>query len=477
MRTMFEKKPAFIPVDPCKILYNVGAMMDFPTGEFVRGLKGEAIMNGGLGTLVAIAGRPNAFKSTIAHYWILSATSKIASSGYWPYINTYDTENNMQPSRLLYFSQQFEEFRDKDIIEDGTWMVTDSTKHLGNEWFKILKEFLRNEKLKKPKDCTLPTPFADKHGKPILTLFPTFGEVDSLTKFITSDVEEMQNKNEIGESGGNMIFARAGLGKSRLLMELPILCASTGHYTVATAHVTQENMMGLQPHQTPTKKLQHMKQGEKIKGAPDDFFFLTNSLWQATSSVLLLNDTTKGPEYPITRTSVDKDSTDLNLVTLKCLRNKNGPSGHVVKLIISQKEGVKASLSEFHALKEAGMYGLDGANIGSCRLHLYPEQHIIRTTVRELLDNDPKMRRAVKITADFMQMKQLYRDLPLEIPDLKQLYDKLNKEYGWDTILNTRDYWTFNQYDHAVPFLSSLDLLELFHDIKKPYWWSPKTTA
>ena len=55
-------------------------------------------------------------------------------------------------------------------------------------------------------------------------LFPTFGEVDSISEFETADIEEMQNKNEIGTSGGNTIHMRAGLAKTRLLMELPGLC-------------------------------------------------------------------------------------------------------------------------------------------------------------------------------------------------------------------------------------------------------------
>lgn len=476
MRKMFNTKPAFIQVDPYKVLYNVGAMMDLPTGEYIRGMKGEAIINGGMGALVAIVGKPNVFKSTIAHYWTLAAASRVMSGGYIPYINTYDTEMNIHPERMLYFSKKFDEFKDIDIIKEGIWSITDTTKHIGNEWFKMLKDFLRNEKVKNSKNYMLDTPFISKEGVPVRVMFPTFGELDSLSKFVTSDIEEMQNKNELGESGGNMLFARAGLGKAKLLIELPVLCNSAAHYTVTTAHVGQENTMGLQPHQIPSKKLQHMRTGEKIKGAPDDFFFLTNSCWQATSATLLNNDTTKGPEYPKTRTSVDKNSTDLNLVTLKLLRNKSGPSGHTVTLVISQTEGVLPALSEFHFIKENERYGLEGNNI-NYHLALYPNVNIMRTTIRELLDNDARMRRAVKITADFLQMKQLCKELPLEIPDLKLLYAKLDKDYGWDTILNTRDYWTFNQYEHKVPFLSTLDLLEIYHDIKKPYWWVEKPAA
>ena len=65
--------------------------MDIPVGSYVRGQKGENLMNGGFSNLVAIAGKGNTFKSTIAHYMFLSAASKMAASGLMPYLNTYDT--------------------------------------------------------------------------------------------------------------------------------------------------------------------------------------------------------------------------------------------------------------------------------------------------------------------------------------------------------------------------------------------------
>lgn len=469
---MFATKPAFTLTDAYKILYNVGCMMDLPTGTYVRGMRGESIINGGLGALVAVVGKPNIFKSTIMHYMTLSAASKLAAAGIRPYINTYDTEVNIHLTRLLTFSKRFPEFRDIDIFDEGIWDVTDSTKHLGNEWHKLLKNFLLTEKLKNIKKYTMDTPFADRHGKPVSVMVPTFGQTDSLSKFVTSDVEEMQNKNELGDSGGNTIFMRQGLAKARLLLELPNLCNATAHYTICTAHVGTESSIGAQPHQVPTKKLQHMRMGEKIKGAPDDFFFLTNSLWQAVSSSLLNNQNTKGPEYPKTRTDVDEGSTDLNLVTFKLLRNKSGPSGYSIQIVVSQTEGVLPTLSEFHYIKENDRFGLEGNNV-NYSLTLYPGVSLSRTTIREKIDTDPLLRRAIKITADILQIKELYKELPLEIPPLADLYKKLDEKYGWETLLKTRDFWTFDQYENEVPFLSALDMIEMYHDKYTPYWYKP----
>jgi hypothetical protein len=444
--------------------------MDIPTGKYVKGMRGENILNGGLSLLTAIAGKGNTFKSTIEHFMMLSAASKVAASGIMPYMNTYDTEMNIDLDRLHRFSTNFPEFKGLDLHQDGYWSVTDKTNHNGNEWYKLLRNFLRLEKLKNAKEYTYETPFIDKDGKAINVLFPTFGEIDSISEFDTADIEEIQDKNQLGESGGNTIHMRIGLAKTRLLMELPGLCNSSGHYMILTAHVGTEIAMQGGPHSHPTKKLQHMRMGEKIKGVTDKFFFLPNSVWQTASATLLNNQTTKGPEFPKLRILPDEGSQDLNVVTIKQLRNKTGPSGFTIEVIVSQTEGVLPSLTEFYYIKENGRYGLEGSD-KNYNLTLYPKAKLQRTTVREAIDTDPLLRRAIKITADFLQMKSYYRTLPLEIPELSVLYEKLEKQYGWDVLLNTRDYWTFNNYDNPIPFLSTLDILELYHDKYVPWWW------
>lgn len=469
MQLLFKNKPAFTEVDPCKIFYNVGALLDIPTGKYVRGQKGENIMNGGLSVFTAVMGKPNTYKTKVARYMMLSASSKVASSGILPYMNTYDTEVNVDVEHCTSLSHRFEQFANIDLVDVGAWSITDRTHHLGNEWFKLLKDFLRNEKIKNKKDYTFETPFIDKDHKPISVIFPSFGDLDSVSEFTTSNTEEIQNKNEIGDSGGNTIHARAGLDKTRLLMEIPGICNSASHYMIMTAHVGKEIAMSQGPFSVPTKQLPHMKPGEVVKGVAGKFLFLSNLLWQTVSSSALNNQSTKGPEYPKTRDRPDEGSFDLNIVTLKLVRNKSGPSGPSFELIISQSEGVLASLTEFHYIKENGRYGLAG-NDRNYNLILYPDVNLSRTTVREKLDTDPMLRRAVKITADLLQIKQFYKELPFAIPDVKDLYEKLSKEYDWKTLLQTRDHWTFNNYDNPVNFLSTMDLIEMYYEKYTPFW-------
>lgn len=476
MKTLFNVKPDFVEVSPHRILINVGSLMDIPTGKYVRGQKGENLLNGGLGLLTGIAGTGNTFKSTLGHYLILSAASKMAASGMQPYINTYDTEMNIDLTRLNNFAQRFEEFKGVDTHHEGIWSVTDKSLHTGNAWYTILRNFLKGEKVKNRKKYTLETPFVDKDNKPLHTLFPTFGEIDSLSEFETSDIGDIQDKNELGDSGGNTIHMRAGLAKTRLLMELPGLCNTSAHYLLITAHVGRDMNIQVGPlNVPPPKKLQHMKSGEKFKGVTDKFFFLPSAVWQTQGTKLLNNQTTKGPEFPKTREQVDKGSTDLNTLVVKQLRNKSGPSGFNINLVVSQVEGILPTLSEFKFLKDdADRYGIEGSNT-NYNMTLYPDVSLSRTTVREKIDNDPKLRRAIKITADMAQIKLFYKELPLTIPTPAELYEKLDKEFGWDLVLSTRDWWTFNNYEHPVPFFSTLDMIEFCNDRKYvPYWWDEK---
>mgnify|MGYP001627056816 CR=1 FL=1 len=470
MQLIFKNKPTFSEVDSCKIFYNVGALLDIPTGRYVRGMRGENILNGGLSIFTAIMGKGNTYKSKIARYMMLSAASKAAESGFLPYLNTYDTEMNIDVEHCIELSRKFDAFKNIDLVKEGAWSITDKTHHLGNEWFRLLKEFLRDEKIKNAKSYTMETPFMGKDGKPIKTIFPSFGDLDSVSEFITSDIDEIQNKNEIGDSNGNTIHMRSGLAKTRLLMEIPSICNAASHYIIMTAHIGKEISVGNGPMaSTPVRQLPHMKPGEVVKGVAGKFLYLSNLLWQTMSSTVFNNQTTKGPEYPKTSDCVDEGSFDLNLVNIKLIRNKSGPSGYSFDLVVSQSEGVLASLTEFNYVKENDRFGIEGGR-DVYNMILYPDVKIRRTTVRSLLDTNSMLRRAVKITADLLQIKTYYKNLPFEVPDVKSLYEKLAKKYDWKVLLNTRDYWTFNQYDHPVPFLSTMDLIEMYYDKYVPYW-------
>ena len=62
---------------PVKLLLNVGACLDVPTGFYMKGVNGQNVLVGGLGAISAVVGRGNRFKSTILHFMMLSAMDRI----------------------------------------------------------------------------------------------------------------------------------------------------------------------------------------------------------------------------------------------------------------------------------------------------------------------------------------------------------------------------------------------------------------
>ncbi len=198
-----------------------------------------------------------------------------------------------------------------------------------------------------------------------------------------------------------------------------------------------------------------------------------SNCWHAYNAApLVTKDRT--PEYPREGENDNTEmGTDLNIVTLRQLRSKSGPTGITLELIVSQNEGVLPSLTEFHYIKGNERFGLTGT-LQHYALDLYPDVKLSRTTVRTKIDNDPKLRRALNITSELLQMHQLWTHLdPKLLCTPKELYDDLKaKGYDWnEEILITRGWWTLDNDKHPVKFLSTMDLLRLrTGQYPKPYW-------
>ncbi len=460
-----------------KYSFNVGCLLDIPTGHYLKGKYGESILNAGLGFLTGVVGVGNSFKSTILHFLALSALNRILYSTDSS-LGTYDTEININEQRLRQLVDSFEFLKDKDIIDSGIWNITDKTVYYANEWYAQLKEFL----LKKQKNASssmVETPFLNRDKITLMKMLaPTFSEIDSFTEFETANTADIQTKNELGDAGGNMIHARSGLEKTRFLMELPTLAGRNSHYLLLTAHLGPEMNMQASPYSAPPpKKLNYLPSGIKIKGVADKFFFLMTNVWHAYKTVPLINSTTKEPEYPSKYDASKSDAQDLNLVSLRQLRSKNGPSGIVIEIIVSQREGVLPSLSEFHYLKTCERFGISGTLI-HYHLDMLPDVALSRTTVREKIKESPELRRALNITAELCQMTYLWPKLDDDlICTPKELYEDLKAMgYDWDVLYNTRGWWTFNNDKQTIPFLSTMDMLRMRKGLYTPYWMKPTTT-
>lgn len=447
----------------------VGSLLDIPAGAYRRGKHGDMILSGGFSNYIGVGGTANTFKTAF------SLSMAIIILARYPEVTLrfYDTETTFSWDRIASLAARYPNI-DCDVdFENGRIILTSAAEHIGEEWWEIVRSSGK-ERAKNSKKLQLPTPFVDKAGLPIKAFAPEIHILDSISEFKTSAIEEMHDKNAIDASGNNTDALRGGAIKTRMVMQTPVVTASGGLTMITTAHIGKE--FKLDPYAPNVKDLSFMKTGLEFKYTPKKFTFLTSITWMVVSAAPLIHKTNKTSLYP---TSNNKDivgDTDLQELTLINLRSKHGPTGHVLKLIISQSEGLLPSLSEFHFLKNRkdkfGLIGPEGVH-QDYRLILYPDVVLKRTSVRELVDSDPKLRRALEITSELAQIYEYWIDLPASdriAP--KDLYEKLKEMgYDWDLLLTTRGYWTFDHYENEVPPLTTLDLINMYHGRYVPFWY------
>jgi hypothetical protein len=280
---------------------------------------------------------------------------------------------------------------------------------------------------------------------------------------------------DIDDSKTNTAFMKQGLFKTKFIGSLPRLGNNANLCFLTTAHIGEKIDMSSGPamYNRPTKKLQFMNQNDTIKSVSPKFFFLTNVAWYAHTARVLKNQSTRLPEYPLTKDGASE--TELNIVKLTALRNKNGASGFTIELVVSQNEGVLSSVTEFHFIKNNDRYGIDGS-LTHYHLDLLPDVNLSRTTIRTKINENNRLRRALNITSELLQLHIFKPELKAKglLCTPKELYDDLIKlGYDWDMLLDTRGFWIPKQYDKKViPYLSTIDLLKMRKQEYVPYWYN-----
>lgn len=452
--------------------FNVGCLLDIPTGSPVLGLKGETIINGGVHHLTGQTGEANSAKTGISLYQILTVMQRYPGAS----LTIYDSENTLPKDRVIGQARHIAPniiFTNEDGQEDlQNFALVTPAEYLGDEFYEEFKDW--GETRPKLKADYISTPFFNKESKEIIKILsPEFAFIDSFSAFGTTVTKKIQDDANIGESGQNMLYMKDGLVKAQMMNELPRIAIKNGLYFVMTAQIGENR--SLEPNKPPRKQLGFLKNSLKIKKVPDDYRYLLHNLWFNFAMKPLMNSSTKAPEYP--RNSDEnqaKGDTDLQEIVVLNLRGKSGASGKPMTIVYSQSEGVKASLTEFHHAKEA-KFGIENKQ-GKYTIDLYPECTVGRTTIRQMLEVDHKLRTAVKLTSDLLQVKEEWRHLPAGLVcDPKTLYDDIKAlGYDWDVLLKTRSHWTYDQYTNPLPFLSIMDLLYMREGTYKPYWLENK---
>lgn len=447
---------AFIPQ------LNVHPYLDAFVGSYQKGLNGEMILDGGLMNLVAIGGEGNVGKSTIINCFALSAMSHHPSL----YLSTYDTENSFKTMRMAKLAERYPGLEQEDWASgEGRYQLFSTVTHSGDQWHHDLRQFCKEKEKDKRQVAT--TPFLDlkkKDGKPMKSYYPSIFILDSLSKFHSGTIIDKLDKNEIDDKENNNIYMQDGLQKTKLLDELSNTLPRSNTFVLTTMHVGEEINMTNQPLR---KKLGHMRQGSKFKNVPKNVEFLTNHCWDVMRAAPLFNNDRSAVYYPIKGLDGSLAKTDLMEVTVQGLRNKSGPSGVPFTLLVSQSSGVLWGLSCYHYLTRFN-YGVESPRSNFYTLAFYPDVTLGRTTVREMIDNDPKLDRALALMAE-IAVCIMYRD---EFPSkyrlkLNEIYEKIKERgYDWNKLLDTRGYWLYKEEeehlgDSVKPYLCGLDIIRM----------------
>jgi len=466
-------RPQLTLPPPVMFGMTVGSLLDIPTGEYLVGTHDQRVFLGGISNITGVVGPGNCFKTTLMRYMIFSALSRmyrVAKDEL--YYLPYDTEINTHEHRVIGLSWSFSVFKERNLIEEGLVNPTNKAIYLGNEIWQKIRENLR-EKVGDKKKRMFDTAFLDRDKvSPMKVMAPWFTDIDSLSQFMTADVDEMMEKNELGDSGGNTIFMRQGLAKMRMLMEMPTVASQGLNFFLFTGHIGKMIGMASGPGTPPPRKqLQGMRQDEVIKGVTNNFFYLLHNCWLVDLASPAINQSTKAPEYPYEPGDEIAGDMDLFKIRIKQLRGKNGTSNFSLELYVSQREGILPYLSEFVYCKENGRYGLEG-NDRSYQLTLSPDVTLSRTSVRKKMRESPALQRAIEITSQLLQLEIFHPLLKNDLMKPDELYKALkDKGYDWDFILNeTRSWHTIDDEDHPGYPLSTLDLCRVARGEYHPYW-------
>lgn len=450
----------------------IGSLMDIPCGRYHEGKHGDMILNGGFSNFLGMGGRGNTFKTTLALSCSLRVLDRIPESN----LTVFDTEITFAWDRIEDLASRYPRFDYQEAEEAGRIVLTSAAEHSGNDWWQVIRD-LAEERAKAKKKIMKATPFLDKQSNSIPGFPPEIHLLDSMSQLQTDAIDEIYQKNAIDASAANTDALRGAAIKTRLVMQVPQVTAAGGITLVATAHVGDE--MKLDPYAPSMQKLAFLKKGLKFKNVPEKFTFLTSNCWVVTDASLLINKTSKAAEYPLDGFKDNSGDTDLQELTLINVRSKSGPTGHTFKLIVSQTEGLLPSLSEYHYLRSRkdkfGLEGPEGVH-KDWRLALYPDVLLKRTTVRDVIDGDERLQRALEITSELGQIYDYWSDFPREdMVAPKELYEKLKEMgYDWNLLLDTRGYWTFDHYDSELRPLSTMDLINMYHGRYIPWWYPDK---
>lgn len=453
---IFSKAPVARSIE---MQFSIGGGFDIPTASFIEAVDGEMAMLSGKNLVNSIMGPENAFKTGVINF----IEGKVLNNYPGNVLIIFDTEGSFTYVRINRFIKQTYPRYGRLINDLNTDLIqmVKQDELAGDKFFEMMKE-VAAERFK-DKGGFKTTAYVDTDGSLFKTK-PAIGVlIDSFTemKFDVLAVK-MTDKNEVGSSETLTVPMQAAKIKSEMITQYPKICRSGSIYISQVAHMDTKveiNMYAPKPH-----KLAFSKSGTVAKGVTGKFKFINNNLYEIQGYAPLYKGTGKADRvamYPLNDSDKEAGTVDLMVVHLTQTRNKTGPSGPVISLVISQSAGVLEALTDFYNVKVIrGNYGIGGNNL-SYWLELCPDVKLSRTTVRTKLDESYRLRRGVEIMHSMAQY-QAYHNITNEAYLVKpdELYASLiEKGYDWNVLLDTVNFHTYEE--NKLEFRKSLSLLDL----------------
>lgn len=445
--------------------FPTGTLVDLLVGKFVPGVGGAMFLNGGIGTTNAVVGPPQAFKSTTDNGLIINAVARIPDAE----ALIYDTEGSLKDkSRILEMSSLYRDDPVKRLEH-----LKDLDKRIivvGRSQFPYLDDFdelvkkVYAERKAKIKDFMTEIPLLDPiTGQPMRIVKPLFIVIDSLSKAKVKVSEDMLDKHGASSSETNTMAMREALAKNRITGKYPYYAETAGIYFSMTAQIA--NKIEMNSYLPPSKDIQFMRQGEKLKGVGSDFLYLVSTHLEVRSPKVLL-DSNKECEYPLP--SGITSPTEMNEVTMTVVRCKNHGAGTQFKPVLSQSFGYEPDLTNYHYLRTMGYFGL-GTNKVHPRPCLLPDMTFTRKTAYEKL-SDHRVSRAVEILAQLCFVQSCWTIADAKVPfsikpeDMAEALAKTS--FGVSEILDSRGWWTYGKSD--TQYLSLYDILGIVNNTYTP---------
>lgn len=442
--------------------FNVGCLLDLQTGDYHTGRYGESIVNGGLLPFTGVGGKPNSYKSSFMSFLESQTFIRYAYSA----ISKYDSETTSSIRRQANLAYALGLEDRNEILDSPRYTYTDGKTQTGDQYYNKLREY-------NAKKATMPlatTPFLDKDGNPIQTHYVSVASIDSLSRTELLDVEKRFDGNDPGSSDSNMESANYSKAKKEFVIRLGRSCRSVNTALLASAHV--KDNVNFDPRSIPEKATAFFSNKLKFVDVPNQFLFLTDNLWYLYGAKPFTHDKSKGAMWPYRQDDKDHKTNELMSINVIIVRGKGGMSGIPHEIIASQSEGVIPYLTELKYVKHYDSLAL-GGSAQNFYLHLMPDVKLMRTTVREKFRESAPLRRAMEISAELQQLlnDRTRTDIDPDILcDHETLFTDIKKKYDWDELLATRGWWTYDEDNHPLNFLSTKDLLNMRAGRYKPYW-------